>query len=194
MLKLREAYMKKEKKVKEFKRKFGLKNKITSLIFGLILLILLVFLGAVASITGGIIDKKSRNELKNYSEQIYSLVDISVDTTVNNTLELIMSDTSKKISDFNADFSNGKISKEEALLKITEVIKTVKVGSFGFAYILDNKGVFLYHPTEQGKNQSSKDYIKKILEEKNGLLSINLKQRIFLETLKKQQCLKSIKS
>ena len=163
--------MKKEKKVKEFKRKFGLKNKITSLIFGLILLILLVFLGAVASITGGIIDKKSRNELKNYSEQIYSLVDISVDTTVNNTLELIMSDTSKKISDFNADFSNGKISKEEALLKITEVIKAVKVGSFGFAYILDNKGVFLYHPTEQGKNQSSKDYIKKILEEKNGLLS-----------------------
>lgn len=164
---------KKLKKVlsKKTVNKGSLKLRITSLIFGLTLIILLVFLVAVTSTTGKIIDKKSRNELKNYSEQIYSLVDISVDTTVNNTLNIIMGDTVKKISDFNADFVNGKTDKTQALLNISEVIKGIKVGSFGFAYILDDKGTFISHPTEAEKNVSSKDYIKEILNTKNGLLS-----------------------
>lgn len=151
--------------------KLGLKTKITSLVFSLTLLILMIFLIAVTTNTGKIIDKKSQNELKNYSEQIYSLVDISVDTTVNNTLDLIMNDTIRKISDFNADFVNGKTEKTETISKITEVIKAVKVASFGFAYILDDKGNYVSHPSEQGKNVASKDYIKKILEDKNGLFS-----------------------
>lgn len=151
--------------------KLGLKTKITSLVFSLTLLILMIFLIAVTTNTGKIIDKKSQNELKNYSEQIYSLVDISVDTTVNNTLDLIMNDTIRKISDFNADFVNGKTEKTETISKITEVIKAVKVASFGFAYILDDKGNYISHPSEQGKNVASKDYIKKILEDKNGLFS-----------------------
>lgn len=165
--------MKKIKKIDlgKLSLKLGLKTKITSLVFSLTLLILMIFLVAVTTNTGKIIDKKSQNELKNYSEQIYSLVDISVDTTVNNTLDLIMNDTIRKISDFNADFVNGKIEKTEAISKITEVIKTVKVASFGFAYILDDKGNYISHPSEEGKNVASKDYIKKILEDKNGLFS-----------------------
>lgn len=165
--------MKKIKKIDlgKLSLKLGLKTKITSLVFSLTLLILMIFLVAVTTNTGKIIGKKSQNELKNYSEQIYSLVDISVDTTVNNTLDLIMNDTIRKISDFNADFVNGKIEKTEAISKITEVIKTVKVASFGFAYILDDKGNYISHPSEEGKNVASKDYIKKILEDKNGLFS-----------------------
>ena len=157
--------MKKIKKIDlgKLSLKLGLKTKITSLVFSLTLLILMIFLVAVTTNTGKIIDKKSQNELKNYSEQIYSLVDISVDTTVNNTLDLIMNDTIRKISDFNADFVNGKIEKTEAISKITEVIKTVKVASFGFAYILDDKGNYISHPSEEGKNVASKDYIKKIV-------------------------------
>ena len=165
--------MEKLNNIKTFKNlfKLSLKYKITTLVFSLTLSILLIFLIISTTNTGKIIDKKSKNELKNYSEQIFSLVDISVDTTVNNTLDLIMNDTVRKISDYNADFVNGKISKNEALEEITEVIRTVKVASFGFAYILDEKGNYLYHPSEQGKNVSSKDYVKKILDEKNGLFS-----------------------
>lgn len=157
------------KKKLNFKK--GLKSKITTLVFLLTLSILLIFLIASTSTTQKIIDKKSRTELKNYSEQIYSLVDISVDTTVNNTLDLILTDINRKISDYNADFSNGKITRDDALTKITEVVKSTKVGSFGLTYILDNKGNYIYHPENTGKNFASKEYVKKILEDKNGLFS-----------------------
>lgn len=156
---------------KKPKNKKGLKQKITILIFGLTLLILLIFLSTVSYITKGIIERKSKNELKNYSEQIYSLVETVINTTVRNTLNITLESTSKKINEFYMEFSNGNLTKEEALSKIIEEIKAVQVGTSGYAYILDGKGTYLYHPSETGGNAASKDYISKILEDKNGILS-----------------------
>ena len=96
--------------------KRGLKQKITALIFGLTLLMLIVFLSTVSVVTKGIIEKKSENELKNYSEQIYSLVETAVDATVNNTLSLTLDSTDKKINEFYAEFNNGRLTKEQAIL------------------------------------------------------------------------------
>ena len=151
--------------------KRGLKQKITALIFGLTLLMLIVFLSTVSVVTKGIIEKKSENELKNYSEQIYSLVETAVDATVNNTLSLTLDSTDKKINEFYAEFNNGRLTKEQAILLMSEAIKTVKVGSYGHAYMLDEKGTYLYHPFDTGKNVGGKDYIKEILKTKNGLIS-----------------------
>ncbi|MBP6407650.1 MAG: methyl-accepting chemotaxis protein [Fusobacteriaceae bacterium] len=151
--------------------KRGLKQKITALIFGLTLLMLIVFLSTVSVVTKGIIEKKSENELKNYSEQIYSLVETAVDATVNNTLSLTLDSTDKKINEFYAEFNNGRLTKEQAILLMSEAIKTVKVGSYGHAYMLDEKGTYLYHPFDTGKNIGGKDYIKEILKTKNGLIS-----------------------
>ena len=151
--------------------KRGLKQKITALIFGLTLLMLVVFLSTVSVVTKGIIEKKSENELKNYSEQIYSLVETAVDATVNNTLSLTLDSTDKKINEFYAEFNNGRLTKEQAILLMSEAIKTVKVGSYGHAYMLDEKGTYLYHPFDTGKNVGGKDYIKEILKTKNGLIS-----------------------
>ena len=100
--------------------------------------------------------------LKNYSEQIYSLVETAVDATVNNTLSLTLDSTDKKINEFYAEFNNGRLTKEQAILLMSEAIKTVKVGSYGHAYMLDEKGTYLYHPFDTGKNIGGKDYIKEI--------------------------------
>ena len=151
--------------------KKGLKQKITALIFGLTLLMLIVFLSIVSVVTKGIIEKKSENELKNYSEQIYSLVETAVDATVNNTLSLSLDATDKKINGFYAEFNNGRLTKEQAISLMIEELKTVKVGSYGHAYMIDEKGTYIYHPFDTGKNAGSKDYIKEILKSKNGLIS-----------------------
>lgn len=66
--------------------KNSLKQKVTAMVFGLTLIMLVLFLGIVSTVTKGIIAKKSENELKNYSEQIYTLVDTSVNATVHNYL------------------------------------------------------------------------------------------------------------
>ncbi len=161
----------KERNSKNSKSNNSLKKKVTLLIFGVSILMTFILISTVSVITKKIIENKSKNELKNYSEQIYNLVDTSVETSINNTLNLTMSDTVKKISVFSSEFDNNRLTKEEAINLISESIKSVKVGSFGFAYIIDNKGTYLYHPYENNQNVASKDYIKHILKDKDGIFS-----------------------
>ena len=79
------------------KRKGTLKKKVTKLIFGLTSIMFLIFIIFVAKISKEIVTNKSNNELKNYSEQIYSLVETSVDSTINNYLQGALDIVDKKI-------------------------------------------------------------------------------------------------
>lgn len=152
-----------------------------------------ILISTVSVITKKIIENKSKNELKNYSEQIYNLVDTSVETSINNTLNLTMSDIVKKISVFSSEFDNNRLTKEEAINLISESIKNVKVGSFGFAYIIDNKGTYLYHPYEINQNVASKDYIKHILKDKDGIFSYTSEKKMLQVVEKKLLFLNTIK-
>ena len=151
--------------------KNSLKQKVTALVFGLTFLMLVVFLVIVSTFTKGIIDRKSQNELKNYSEQIYSLVKTYVDSTVNNYLAGVMDVTDKKIAEKMLDYKVGKASREEVIDYIKTVVKDLRIGTSGYGYVMDKEGNYLYHPHEQGKNVSNKPYIKEILQNKNGIIS-----------------------
>ena len=59
--------------------------------------------------------------------------------------------------------SNGKINKKNLNNLITEF----KIGKTGYVYILDERGIFMAHPTKQGKNYSEEDYIQKIVNSNN---------------------------
>lgn len=151
--------------------KISLKKKITSLIFGLTFIMIVIFLVIVSLFTKGIIERKSKIELKNYSEQIYSLAETSVDATVNNFLNGVLDVTDKRIAAKMLEYKSGNLSREKFIEYVTEVIKEVKVGTSGYGFVLDKDGNYLYHPYEMGKNVKAEAHIAEILKKKNGIIS-----------------------
>ena len=128
---------------KKEKKKGSLKKQMTTSIFGLTFIMLIIFISTVAIITRGIIYKKSETELKNYSEQIYSLVKTSVDGTVNNYLNGVMDVTDNRINEYYLEYKSGNLSREEFINKIIDIAKGIKIGSSGYAYVMDDKGNYL---------------------------------------------------
>lgn len=144
--------------------KNSLKQKITSLIFTLTFIMIVIFLVIVSLLTKGIIERKSKIELKNYSEQIYSLAETSVDATVNNFLNGVLDVTDKRIASKMLEYKSGNLSREKFIEYVVEVLKEVKVGTSGYGFVLDKDGNYLYHPYEIGKNVKSEAYIAEILQ------------------------------
>lgn len=160
------------KRILNIRTKKTLKKKITLLIFGLTSLMFLVFIFFVAKISKEIVQKKSNNELKNYSEQIYNLVETSVDSTINNYLQGALDIVDKKIiNEFYSSNKESVASKELMLAKAIDIVKGMKLADTGYAYILNKEGTYLYHPDNADKNVSNLTYIKEILISKNGVLS-----------------------
>lgn len=157
--------------------KNGLKQKITSLIFGLTFIMIVIFLVIVSLFTKGIIERKSKIELKNYSEQIYSLAETSVDATVNNFLNGVLDVTDKRIAAKMLEYKSGNLSREKFIEYVVEVLKEVKVGTSGYGFVLDKDGNYLYHPYEMGKNVKSESYIAEMLQKKNGIISYTSKNK-----------------
>ena len=152
--------------------KGGLKQKITTLVFGLTAIILVVFIFTVSIITKKIIENKSKNELKNYSEQIYSLVETTVDSTVNSYLQGVLDVTNKKIiKEFYILNSGTTVAKESFINKVIEITSATEVSGSGYAYVMDTTGTYLYHPSETGKNVSKDSQIQEILKTKQGITS-----------------------
>ncbi|MFX4211968.1 methyl-accepting chemotaxis protein [Aliarcobacter butzleri] len=52
--------------------------------------------------------------------------------------------------------------------KFKEAIKKIKIGKSGYVYFVDEKGTITIHPTIEGKNLASEDFIKKIISDKNS--------------------------
>lgn len=75
----------------------------------------------------------------------------------------------------------------EDIKQLKDRIRTIKLGESGYFYVIDAKagkdqGKVLLHPDQEGKNQldakdaDGREYIKEVLERKEGLLHVNLKE------------------
>ena len=127
-------------------------------------------LAGISVITKKNMEEKGKNELKNYAEQIYGLFESNVETTNFSYLSGIMDMIHSKMNEKYYDFKTGKITKEELIDYTASIVKEIRVGKSGFAYIIDEKGIFIQHPYDKGLDSSSKDYIKEILSKKDGFI------------------------
>ena len=147
--------------------KKSLKNKVSMSILTLTLSSLLVFLIAVGVFNKKTTELNSKNELKNYSDQMYSLIESTINTSIYSYLYGIMDGIDDEIT---KEYKNNTL-KDKLLVKLFDDAKDIKVGDSGYVYVMDTKGTYLYHPHEQGKNVADKSYIKEILTKKNGRIA-----------------------
>ncbi|MGG4488413.1 methyl-accepting chemotaxis protein [Metabacillus idriensis] len=64
----------------------------------------------------------------------------------------------------------GVIAFDLSLDAVNEIVNSVTVGYGGYSFLIDQNGAALSHPTEQGKDLSKLDFMKSVMENKNGLV------------------------
>ncbi|MCM3597752.1 methyl-accepting chemotaxis protein [Metabacillus idriensis] len=64
----------------------------------------------------------------------------------------------------------GVIAFDLSLDAVNEIVNSVTVGYGGYSFLIDQNGVALSHPTEQGKDLSKLGFMKSVMENKKGLV------------------------
>ncbi|MGP1908613.1 methyl-accepting chemotaxis protein [Metabacillus sp. JX24] len=80
----------------------------------------------------------------------------------------------------------GVVAFDLSLDAINEIVASVEVGYGGYSFLLDQKGMALSHPTEQGKDLSKLDFMKDVLEKEKGLVDYTFesdKRMLYFETI-----------
>ncbi|WP_191566858.1 methyl-accepting chemotaxis protein [Metabacillus idriensis] len=80
----------------------------------------------------------------------------------------------------------GVVAFDLSLEAINEIVNSVKVGYGGYSFLLDQKGIALSHPTEQGKDLSKLDFMKSVVEEEKGLVEYEFEsddRMLYFETI-----------
>lgn len=65
---------------------------------------------------------------------------------------------------------------EESLMKdIRENIKSIKIGTSGYFYVIDTKGNIIIHPTSEDKSISNLEFVKEMIKNKDGSIEYEWK-------------------
>ena len=64
----------------------------------------------------------------------------------------------------------GVIAFDLSLDAVNDIVNSVTVGYSGYSFLIDQKGIALSHPKEQGKDLSKLDFMKPVMENKKGLV------------------------
>lgn len=80
---------------------------------------------------------------------------------------------SVSIDEFMEKLATREMKIKAGLQTIKERLKSFKIGQSGYAYIINTDGDIIVHPTLEGQNFSDKEYIRHIIEKKDGALVYN---------------------
>ncbi len=148
-----------------------LSTNITVIFFTLIILLLLTLMTTVYIQLKKNIEEDAREELKNYTKATYDIIESNTDASVENYLKAVGRTTLISIQSIYEEYVNEEISYNEMRNFIIGIVRDIKIGYDGYAYLLDSQGKYYYHPKYVGKDVGEIDYIKKILDMKEGFLS-----------------------
>lgn len=155
-------------KLNELKLRSRLIITYTTLIFVVMIIITLASYYNVQKI----IEKNIESELQNSSDLINAMIKTSVDTAIKNHLGTTSKVSLEITEHYYSLYEKGELSEEEAKSLALESIKTLKIGSTGYMYILDSNGTLYYHPFKELENTniSSNDFVKEQMLKKDGYI------------------------
>lgn len=142
------------------------------IIFGSVFLLCLAGIGVANYFTSAkIIENIAKTELEKTVENISSIVEISIESSIKNFL-LSSSKELKKIANlYYQQYLNNEISEQEAYKRFKEIILNSKIGKTSYAAAVSGEGILEIHPFKEGQDASNQEFMKRALEMKNGYIS-----------------------
>lgn len=120
----------------------------------------------------GILKKTTDESLNNVTNQVYSLLESSVELSIKNYLRGI-AEKNKEITDsYYKKYKNGELTQDELLKKISEILLSQKIGKTGYIYGLSSQGILKIHPKQTLINAdvNKYDFVQKQKVKKEGYL------------------------
>lgn len=123
------------------------------------------------------ITKNIESTLTASTESMTDMVLAAADTSIRNHLRTITSTYLNVIEQHYNSVLNGELSEIEAKNEIAKIINSQKVGSSGYVYVLNSKGVLQLHPSSElvGNDISNYDFVQYQIKNKNGYLEYDWK-------------------
>ncbi len=144
------------------------------------ILFLVLMLMAFSGIYFGvriIVQDNIEGSLENSSYLINSMIQTAIDTSIKNHLRTTAEIQYKIATDNYKRFEEGLMNEDEAKKSAYDIMRTIEIGSTGYIYILDSKGVLVEHPFDEmkGRNISEWDFVQTQIEIKKGYIEYDWK-------------------
>jgi len=119
-----------------------------------------------------IITKNIESELENSSTLINDMIKTAVDVSIKTHLRSISEVTLSNVEYEYKMLQSGDISEAEAKTNALKYLKSLSIGTTGYVYIIDSKGIVLYHPFNEliGTDLSEHEFIQEQMAKHNGYL------------------------
>ncbi|MDC7220436.1 MAG: methyl-accepting chemotaxis protein [Spirochaetales bacterium] len=138
-----------------------IKSKLLLFIGGSILILLSATFLTLISLTSNRVKKDLTVQLTNQSQNITQQISALLNTSARSYLKAIGEENEKISLEYTKLYTEGVLTKEEAIAAIIEELKDVKILKSGYVFLTDKDGIILSHPdsTKIGTKASTANWI-----------------------------------
>ncbi|MGL5257776.1 MAG: cache domain-containing protein [Proteocatella sp.] len=165
----------------------SLKHKLISIYGTTFLLSMFILFILVYYTLDNIVKADIRDSLEIQNSLFKSVVDTSTNTAIKNYFRAISENDESIVENIYSEFESGKLTESEAKDKAWKILSAQKIGLSGYTYVVNSKGIILYHPKAEliGADLSGYEFIKKQMDLKSGFITYDWKNPDETEVRKK---------
>ena len=127
----------------------------------------------MSSVIRNAIETSIESELSNSTNTILNLVKSTTNASIKNLLRAVAEKNLDIVRDFYTRYEQGELSEEAAKKLARQVLLSQTIGSTGYIYCLDSKGMITVHPNKAlvGENISGSAFARDQMQLKQGYLA-----------------------
>ncbi len=150
-----------------------IRNRILLLSLGVVLLFIILLIIVYTTYIRTRILEHAQNDLHQANESIRNIVYESASSSIKNRLRGALNQNLLLLKERYPIHTRSEENREKA----ARFLLTKKIGESGYYYIINSKGIVLYHPQKElvGRDVTNFDFIKRQIQDKNGYLEYRWK-------------------
>lgn len=139
--------------------------------------VVIILLLIVELIEVPISQKKALTELTNYTKLVSSMIHNSATIAIRNHLKAIAERNKEVITHYYDLYKKKELNFDEFNKRVREYLVRQKVGTSGYPYIINSKGILEFHPYKELENRNvfEYDFVQKQAQFKEGYLEYHWK-------------------
>ncbi len=127
----------------------------------------------MSSVIRNALETSIESELSNSTTTILNLVESTTNAAIKNLLRAIAEKNLDIVRDFHTRYQQGELTEETAKKQARQVLLSQTIGSTGYIYCLDSKGIIRVHPNKAlvGEDISRYAFVKDQMRQKEGYIT-----------------------
>ena len=151
-------------------RDLPIRSKLALSYVGLFTLVILPGSLVIYAYVQRTIEANIRSELSNSTAILVNLVQTTANASVRNYLRAVAEKNREIVQSFYQRQQNGKLTETQAKAGAQQVLASQTIGTTGYLYCLNSRGVLEIHPKLRGADISTYGFVRQQIQRKDGYL------------------------